>query len=193
MVRVALAVWLLSSIATIAAADPIEWTTASGGNGHFYDRVVGSSNWGQAKSAAESLSHLGIPGHLTTVGSQAELDFIQANLVHGSHWIGGFQVTTAPDYVEPAGGWRWVTGEPWAFTNWHAGEPTNENGNENFLEVHSAGVGTWNDLDSGDIRPAFYVEFGVDQIVPEPSGILLGASSFFAFSAFVWRRRRRAS
>ena len=31
-------------------------------------------------------------------------------------WLGAYQVRTAADYTEPAGGWKWVTGEPFAFS-----------------------------------------------------------------------------
>ena len=31
-------------------------------------------------------------------------------------WLGGYQDTSTPDYREPGGGWRWVTGEPWGYT-----------------------------------------------------------------------------
>jgi hypothetical protein len=30
-------------------------------------------------------------------------------------WIGGYQDSNAS---EPEGGWNWVTGEPWIYTNW---------------------------------------------------------------------------
>ena len=39
--------------------------------------------------------------------------------------LGGFQDRSAADYSEPAGGWKWVTGEPWSWTGWWPGEPTN--------------------------------------------------------------------
>jgi hypothetical protein len=37
--------------------------------------------------------------------------------------LGGYQDRMSAEYSEPAGGWRWITGEPWNFTNWGSGEP----------------------------------------------------------------------
>src|SRR5262249_27254398 len=60
----------------------------------------------------------------------------------GTHWIGGYQDRGAPDYSEPAGGWRWVTGGKWDYTNWNGGEPNNYAGGEDFLQG----------LPSGDLK-----------------------------------------
>jgi hypothetical protein len=35
--------------------------------------------------------------------------------------------------VEPDGGWQWVTGEAFSYTNWRLGEPNN-NGDENRIQ-----------------------------------------------------------
>lgn len=168
--------------AQLIHAAPIQWTIASGGNGNYYDSVTGTLNWPQARTAAESMTYLGIPGHLATITSQAELDFIGANLPGGSHWLGGYQDTNAPDYAEPAGGWRWVTGEPWLFTKWHTGEPNNQSGDENILEWHSDGLG-WNDLDVRDLRPAYYVEFSI----PEPTAYVLSWAAC-SLAILGWRK-----
>lgn len=167
-VRIALAVVVLCVVTRVSRAVPVQWKVADGGNGHFYDSISGSKNWPQAKAAAESMSYLGVSGHLATTTSQEEFDFLHANFAPGSRWLGGYQDTGALDYSEPGGGWRWVTGEPFAFTAWHVGEPNNESGDENILEWHSDGSG-WNDLDVRDVRPAYFVEFAV----PEPSAVIL--------------------
>ena len=44
----------------------------------------------------------------------------------------------------PDAGWAWVTGEPFAFSNFSPGEPNGGN-NENCLEVNVT-TGLWNDL-----------------------------------------------
>ena len=49
------------------------------------------------------------------------------------YWLGGFQDLTSPNYSEPSGGWTWVTGEPWSYTNWFPGEPNNTGGGEDYL------------------------------------------------------------
>ena len=102
-----------------ASAVPIEWTVASGGNGHFYEAVdTGSQlSWQSAKGLAEAAG-----GHLATVTSIQEHDWVVANLIplisgtgeddRLGPWIGGFQDTSSPSYSEPAGGWTWITAAP---------------------------------------------------------------------------------
>ena len=66
--------------ATSSMAAPVQWTVASGGNGHWYEFVYSPAGFtfGQARAAALSASHLGMQGYLATVTSQAENDFIYA-------------------------------------------------------------------------------------------------------------------
>jgi len=69
-------------------------------------------------------------GHLATITSEAENAFIYGlasnnialwhSLPNGcvlGPWLGGTQPTGSS---EPGGGWRWVTGETWSYTNWVA-------------------------------------------------------------------------
>ena len=97
-------------------------------NGHWYQVGLGvfaAVNWDEARRAVESLTYNGYPGHLATITSAAENDFIVQNVLINSLWLGGYQERGAPDFQEPAGGWRWVTGEPWSYTNWLPGQPAN--------------------------------------------------------------------
>lgn len=126
-------------------------------NGHYYDFVPDVVNWHQAKAAAELMTFLGVQGHLATVTSQAEHDFLLSTFpaasAHAGPWLGGFQPAGSP---EPAGGWTWITGEPFVFTIWRAGEPNNANG-EDALHMSDA---QWNDLDSNGLSAVGYlVEF----------------------------------
>ena len=84
--------------------------------------------WDKAKGEADKLG-----GYLATITTAEESAFLQA---HGLNASGGYVVTGAqqdPARPEPDGGWAWVTGEPWAFTNWAPGEPNNLYGNEACL------------------------------------------------------------
>ncbi len=38
-------------------------------------------------------------------------------------FLGGFQPLASP---EPAGNWRWITGETWSYTNWYYNAPNNQ-------------------------------------------------------------------
>jgi hypothetical protein len=132
-------------------------------NRHYYDAVRLLTNWHSAKALAESQCHLGLPGHLATINSQAENDFITANFpeVLGTqtveYWIGAFQPADSP---EPGGNWQWVTGEAFGFPHWAGGEPNNAGGNEDAAHFYAGdGTGRWNDRPATDSMAGYVVEF----------------------------------
>jgi hypothetical protein len=128
-------------------------------------------------------------GHLATITSQAENDFV-FQLVDDFQfwrfefdrgfgpWLGGFQPPGSP---EPAGNWQWVTGEPFDFVNWSSREPSNNSGNlqpEDRLHFFSerpatAPAPTWNDTAAEDLSLAPFA-YVVERArpVPEPSSSL---------------------
>ena len=126
-------------------------------NGHMYELVTTPLNWNAAKLDAESRTILGVSGHLLTITSQEELDFIIN--VFGEpireKWIGGFNTQNQ---------WEWVTGEPWVFTNWAPGEP---NGGD-ALNFHGANaLGTWNDI-TGALSLGYLVEYDITTLIAWP-------------------------
>jgi hypothetical protein len=164
-----------------AWATPIEWTVASGGNGHFYEYfgepLSAPNDWADQQAKAVDLG-----GYLVTITSEAENRFISTTLGVGSLggctcvWLGGFQNLDSPSYSEPSGGWEWVTGEPWSYTNWAAGEPNNsgagstENHLTSWFSPDPTNI-TWNDhYPNGSGR--YLVEWDTNP-VPEPSTALL--------------------
>ena len=124
------------------------------GNGHSYLVVNEGPDWFTARAAAEAMSFNGLTGHLVTIVDQAEHDWIQANLVFNRPWIGLYQNTTSSTYAEPAGGWEWITGEPFTFTFWAAGEPNDNPVGEDFAEWHGGG---WNDMVGSSTTPTEYI------------------------------------
>jgi hypothetical protein len=90
-----------------------------------------------------------------------------------STWRVGWAATIRAGSPEPGGGWQWVTGEPWGFTNWNAGKPNDLGGNEDCLTIYTKYAaaneppGTWNDV-PGDYRYVFVIEYS-----PEPATLLL--------------------
>jgi parallel beta-helix repeat protein len=145
---------------TVSAA-PVKWAA----NGHYYDVVDAPMSWAAAKTAAESTTFLGVPGHLATVNTVEENLFLTATFgpdrLH-LRWLGAFQ---PPGSGEPAGGWSWITGEPFAFNNWWLpGEPNNSFGTENALVFDhgvSASGKSWNDLTGTWLVRGYVVEFPV--------------------------------
>ena len=133
-------------VAATAAADG----HVSPGN-NSYELVTASApgiTWGDARAAAEASTNGGplCPGHLATVTSAAENDSIVGQFTGvalNAKWLGGFQLAGS---LEPAGGWTWITGEAWDYTNWFPGEPNNSTGGtENALAFFFDGSGRWND------------------------------------------------
>ncbi len=188
-VPVATMVVLLLSLAPVFAADDWVQTTAAvrlwpvdeGGNGHAYQavRVPELIAWTLADQAA-TLSG----GYLATITSQAENDFVyaasaglfvQAMGNEYGPWLGGYQL---PGSSEPAGGWVWVTGEPFEYTAWRAGEPSQTAGALNEDRIHYLGSGgpapTWNDQTNlSDFGPmAYVIEYDPVALEAEDAGAL---------------------
>lgn len=163
-------------------------------NGHGYEVVVvpNGITWLQARDAAVAAG-----GYLATITSADENKFvydlaaannacwhIESGWCNGP-WLGGFQL---PGSNEPDGGWCWVTGEAWSYTNWSIGNPSNAAGIEDVL--HFGGyqwvpnTSEWNDIYGPSRVNAYIVEYNP---VPEPSSILAllsGTSALGSFAAF---------
>jgi len=111
-------------------------------NGHYYEviDIVGSGGdciiWIEGYEMAENSIFKFMQGHLATITSQEENDWLVQNFNLFDMWIGGFQNIDSPEYGEPAGGWEWITGEEWDYTNWLAGEPNNFGGDERHLDYY---------------------------------------------------------
>jgi len=114
--------------------------------GSYYQVFDVSMTWYEAKAFAENLG-----GHLATITSQPEQDFIEELLVGHEryfYWLGGTNRTQS-------GQWEWITGEPFdEYTNWDIWQPDNYDGFEHYLHlyrvphryVEGSLAGRWNDL-----------------------------------------------
>ena len=114
-------------------------------NGHSYELVEAKViSWENANAEANAKILGRCPGHLATVTTEAEKNFLVVTFELAgwyNYWLGGFQ---PDDETSPNVGWQWVTGEPWEYTNWSAGEPNDFEGLEQNLTMYFDG--TWNDL-----------------------------------------------
>lgn len=171
---------------TGAFAAPVQWAAADGGNDHWYeivrDTTIPYITWTEARHAAEAATFNGMRGHLATLTSQAENDFVgnagflgdSYGLYQDNVWIGGYQYD---NHDEPAGHWAWVTGEAWNWTHWYTGEP---NGGD-YLRLGAGwfgDLGYWFDQPNtpstgGNGVAAYIIEY---QAVPVPAAVwMLGS------------------
>lgn len=173
-----LTVLLLLSLMSAAHATPIQWRIEDGGNGHWYERVgdffdvASRVSWFDAKTMAESRTYLGASGHLVTVGSLAEHEFLVAAFLEDHPWplwigftdseaYGGYESFGQPN--PQVDGWVWVTGEPITFTKWGPGSPDQTQVDEDAALYGSiyeeyGRLYQWNDAQPGD-HAAFLVEY----------------------------------
>ena len=121
-------------------------------------------NWHDADNASKNLQFEGKRGHLVTITSTAEYQFLidtfGAELK--DRWIGAYQVDGSQ---EPNDGWAWVTGESWAYSRWGETEPNNAGGNEDAIILTDAY--DWNDKDASDNAywiPGYIIEYGPSDI-----------------------------
>jgi hypothetical protein len=167
------------AVSSVPAA-PIQWPASLGGNDHYYEFVLQPElRWTDAKTLAEGRTFNGAHGYLATVTSAGESNFMASHWperggADQNGWLGGWQDLLAPNYSEPAGGWKWVTGEPWVYTNWHtaSGQPDNSGGSQNY--IRSNADWQWDDFPDNPINPSVQYISGyfVEYTVPEP-GMLL--------------------
>ena len=146
----------------VAYAAPIQWTTAAGGNGHYYDFIPTQISWTDAEAAVSALSFDGLPGYLATITTAAENNFITANF-NQLGWLGGSDAAVEGD-------WRWVGGpeagqlffvgqypdpnrQTIIYSDWGSNEPNNFDNTpygfpypgEDYLEFDPRPGGKWND------------------------------------------------
>lgn len=176
-------------------------------NGHYYQLIDFSDtwrlDWNEAKSFAEGLFYEGRTGHLATITSQPEDDFVWGIGGEG-RFLGGFDNSTqdsSGNWIHnPV--WQWVTGEAFIFDNWVTGEPNHYEGKEDYLMYwwNNGQIGRWNDtpLDSADYSEGslryttrgFVIEYTTGNLtnVPLPGTMWLFATGLIFLGASLKKR-----
>ena len=162
---------------------PVQWSTADGGNGHWYLGVrfgAAGASWTQAREDAIARG-----GDLVSLNKLVErqwvFDRVSRNPVLWTTtlgpWVGGLQPAGSP---EPAGGWMWVDGTPvyedFSWNDYHPDGNNNCGGPANRMTYwgnYTQGVGDlfadcadavrfrcWN-IDFGN-HPSSVVEWSAD-------------------------------
>ncbi len=159
-------------------------------SGHSYLLLMADS-WFESENEAMTFG-----GHLVTINDSAENVWIFSTFAP----IAKAQITSG-DPPEPAlwiglsdaaveGTFTWASGEPVSFTQWDTGQPNSIGGDQDYvlmrgLSPRSPGQpGFWNDYINDHLG---HDQFGVVEIVPEPSSFALMVSSALGVTFF--RRR----
>lgn len=144
----------------------------------FYRFVNSAVTWTTAENAAggATLAGLaGVQGHLATISSELENDYVDAISGTASIWLGGTDRGTE-------GQWRWTGGPDddaqfWQglnngsvrngyYTNWNGGEPNEYGSGEDYLEMQNGGL--WND-NGGPTQPnltnRYVIEWEADSLL----------------------------
>lgn len=180
--------------ATGAAAAPVQWKVEDGGNGHFYNvvSVPRGISWPAANAATLAR---GSGWYLATITSPEESDFVYG-LVAGKpqFWTcceGGTATGPWIGALKPGGGaaFTWVTGEPFAYTNWAAGQPSGIGDRIVLFAVDAPDAPTWKNLGGANDDVVSYVmeteaEEEIVAVLEEPS--CTGASGISNIRGFVF-------
>jgi len=114
---------------TARAADSlvnlIEWQEVDGGNGHWYAVLPGERYWEEAHALAATFERDGRTGYLATITSPAENQFLLNQVITGTNQPSALDMFWL-DGRDQGGRWTWLTGEPFAYSNWSTGEPNNQ-------------------------------------------------------------------
>jgi Lectin C-type domain len=143
-------------LAGAAIAQPVQWRLEDGGNGHWYELVRTAATWDAAEAAANAAG-----GHLASITSIAENQFVAAVAAGSGAWLGGLQPVGS---CEPGCGWKWNTDEPWSVSLWDCTEPNQGWGAENEDRVCFSVNCTrtlWNDS-PGHVLKAAVIEWDAD-------------------------------
>ena len=120
--------------------------------GYYYD---------DARTTAQRLG-----GHIVSIGSDAENQFISDKFMSHSVFIG---LTDRGN----EGQFTWDSGEVLTYTNWSYNQPNDHNNNQDYVEMMSSGE--WNDID--DKKLCFILEMPCDY-VQQVGGPRLGDALF---------------
>ncbi len=176
---------------SFASAVPLSSTVEFQGHRYYLAPQKGMT-WDQARAIAARetvvlVDGTVLKGHLLTITSQAEQNFIQSTFRNavdpfgfGILWLGGYQYSSE---VEPLGNWAWITGEEsgdvgtqWRYGFFTPGEPGNaanptQVNNPNPYNVEDAlrllwfcgnRCGRWDDFQRGDTTDGELIRFVIE-------------------------------
>ena len=171
---------------TVANAVPVQM---AGGN--YYELITEPADWETANAAANAATFNGMNGHLVTITSAEENEFVAKQLGEfTTAWTAGSDVNLDGDFhwsAGPEAGTQFwtggIAGSAVGYAAFPAGaEPNNFMGNEQRVEIFYW-AGDWNDQFHED-RIAYIIEY---EAVPEPA--TAGLASLAGLAMLAIRRR----
>jgi hypothetical protein len=147
-------------------------------------------SWAEASATASAKTFNGVNGHLATVTSAAENNFLTGlgpvfTTAQGA-WLGGA--------VDAGGQGTWAVGpeagQLFTFSNFAAGEP-NEMPSNVYVFLSNTLSGLWADAGAGVTGEiaGYFVEYQVGT-VPLPAALPLMLTGLAGFGFLGWRRKR---
>ena len=117
---------VLGMVAGTVQAEPVQWSVADGGNGHWYEGFAEADEISFEEANAHAISK---GGYLASVTTEGESNFIKSNVANntdlwvydvneclcGGPFIGGYRNSTED--------WQWTDQSSWKWTSWHPGNP----------------------------------------------------------------------
>jgi hypothetical protein len=186
MIRKAAIVLACAFVPVTLPAAPIYGPIVEFDGRHYQVVVDNGVSWATAKTAAEAREFEGVAGHLATLTSEAEDEFVDSlrssvALTRPELWVGGSQQSCSP---EPGCGWQWLNDEGpigtsqnplLSYSNWLANEP-NDNagpGSERHLAIGLGNAFGWNDEGALGNIGGYVIEFDTATII-DPALCLSG-------------------
>jgi len=205
--KVAVAAGIVGVVAVVAPASAT--TIPAKFQSSWYQFVDDSSgiSWADANSAASALTFMGASGHLATITSALENDFISSLLAAGTYtgfagaWIGASVQGDADGTWEvgPEAGKKFSF---YSYSNWGGVEPNDLNNNARvYMNIGDlfSGIepGKWVDSAGGLARPSdpikgYFVEYAV-ATTPVPAALPLFIFALGGLGLVGWRRRKAAA
>ena len=113
-------------------------------NGHKYKKISKTDiTWDEAQAACEAMG-----GYLVCITSEEERSYIFNQFGSCSYyWTGGYRPDGSENKYDPVLDWKWVSGEPFEYTNWLPGQPQDEWGDNTETKIIMWGSeGKWGDI-----------------------------------------------
>ena len=153
----------ITSSSVLAQSTAVQWTVASGGNGHWYSVRVFTSELTPSEYFDLATA---IGGYGASITNQAEDEFVyQLSVATPGGWsvcglgplLGGGRLSGC--------NFTWLTGEPWGYTSWGPADPSHCG--EQFLQYCVCGQSSecarrwWIDTDM-TVKPSGVIEWSAD-------------------------------